>query len=192
MQLFHVRLIARPEQCVECFVNIRSDYWKQFANECVLTIPVPKCLLTHLPSVKKLLEVELQVSNLDNSLTFYQELIGYQVLERDEKTAKLTTDGGVPQLLLKEEKSFVVRPSRTTGLFHFAIVVPTRQDLAISLIHLLETGYPIQGASDHQYSEAVYLSDPDNNGIEIYVERSKSLVKRRKWRLCRKDRSIRC
>jgi catechol 2,3-dioxygenase len=115
--------------------------------------------------------VELQVSDLDQSLTFYQELIGFQVLERDEKTAKLTTDGSVPQLLLKEEESFVERPFRSTGLYHFAIVVPTRQDLALSLIHLLESEYPVQGASDHQYSEAVYLADPDNNGIEIYVDR---------------------
>ncbi len=115
--------------------------------------------------------VQLQVSNLEHSLKFYQEMIGFKVLERDEKTAKLTADGVVPQLLLKEEESFVKRPSRTTGLFHFAIVVPTRQDLALSLLHLVEDGYPIQGASDHQYSEAIYLADPDNNGIEIYVDR---------------------
>ncbi|WP_051556306.1 VOC family protein [Alkalihalobacterium bogoriense] len=115
--------------------------------------------------------VELQVSDLDRSLTFYQELIGFQVLERDEKTAKLTTDGMVPHLLLKEEESFVERPLKSTGLYHFAIVVPTREDLALSIVHLLEAGYPIQGASDHQYSEAVYLADPDSNGIEIYVDR---------------------
>jgi len=115
--------------------------------------------------------VELQVSDLDRSLTFYEELIGFQVLERDEKTAKLTTDGSVPQLLLIEEESFVERPFKSTGLYHFAIVVPTRQDLALSLKHLVESGYPIQGASDHQYSEAVYLADLDRNGIEIYVDR---------------------
>lgn len=118
--------------------------------------------------------LELQVSDLEHSLTFYQELIGFQVLERDEKTAKLTTDGSVPQLLLKEEESFVERPSRTTGLYHFAILVPTRQDLALVLAHLAEAGYPLQGASDHQYSEALYLADPDNNGIEIYADRDSS------------------
>ncbi|UHA60131.1 VOC family protein [Metabacillus litoralis] len=118
--------------------------------------------------------VELQVSNLDRSLTFYEELIGFQLLEQDEKTATLTTNGLVPQLILKEEESFVERPPGTTGLYHFAIVVPTRKDLALSTKHLLESGYPIQGASDHQYSEAVYLADPDNNGIEIYVDRDSS------------------
>ncbi|MBS3681288.1 VOC family protein [Ornithinibacillus massiliensis] len=115
--------------------------------------------------------VELQVSDIDRSISFYQELIGFQVLEREEKTAILTTDGSVPQLVLKEEESFVERPYRSTGLYHFAIVVPTREDLALSLVHLLEAGYPVQGASDHQYSEAVYLADPDHNGIEIYVDR---------------------
>jgi len=115
--------------------------------------------------------VELQVSDLDLSLTFYQEFIGFQLLERDEKTAKLTADGIVPLLALKEEDSYVERPLRSTGLYHFAIVVPTRQDLALSLMHLAESGYPLQGASDHQYSEAVYLTDTDNNGIEIYVDR---------------------
>jgi len=118
--------------------------------------------------------VELQVSNIDRSLAFYEELIGFQLLERDEKTAKLTTDGLVPQLVLKEEESFVERPPGTTGLYHFAIVVPTRKDLALSTKHLVESGYPIQGASDHQYSEAVYLADPDNSGIEIYVDRDSS------------------
>ncbi|MBP3953608.1 VOC family protein [Bacillus suaedae] len=115
--------------------------------------------------------VELQVSNLEQSLTFYQELIGFRVLEKGENTAKLTTDGVVPQLLLREEEDFVERPFRSTGLYHFAIVVPTRQDLALSLMNLVKSGYPLQGASDHQYSEAVYLADPDNNGIELYVDR---------------------
>lgn len=115
--------------------------------------------------------VELHVSNLDQSLTFYQELIGFDVLERDETEAKLTTDGIVPQLILKEDESFVERPLGTTGLYHVAILVPTREDLALTLVHLLESGYPMQGASDHQYSEALYLADPDNNGIEIYADR---------------------
>lgn len=116
--------------------------------------------------------VELQVSNIEQSLTFYKELIGFQVLERDENTVKLTTDGTTLQLLLREEESFVERPLRSTGLYHFAIVVPTRQDLALSLMHLIEADFPVQGASDHQYSEAIYLADPDNNGIEIYVDRN--------------------
>ncbi|QOY38716.2 VOC family protein [Anaerobacillus isosaccharinicus] len=116
--------------------------------------------------------VELQVSDIERSLTFYQELIGFRVLERDEKTATLSADGNVPQLVLIEDETFIERPLRTTGLYHFAILVPTRQDLALSLVHLAESGYPLQGTSDHQYSEALYLADPDNNGIEIYADRN--------------------
>ncbi|PZD94723.1 glyoxalase [Paenibacillus sambharensis] len=116
--------------------------------------------------------VELQVSDLARSLIFYEELIGFTVIEKDERTATLTADGVVPQLILREEESYVPRPVRTTGLYHFAILVPTRQDLALSLVHLADSGYPLQGASDHQYSEALYLSDPDDNGIEIYTDRN--------------------
>ncbi|MEH7345084.1 VOC family protein [Bacillus sp. JJ1532] len=114
--------------------------------------------------------VELSVSDLDNSLRFYQEIIGFKLLERNERTAELTTDGTTPILTLIEENSFVERPFRTTGLFHFAILVPNREELALVLKYLIESEYPLQGVSDHQYSEAIYLADPDNNGIEIYVD----------------------
>jgi catechol 2,3-dioxygenase len=119
--------------------------------------------------------VELTVSDLDQSLRFYQEIIGLKLLERNDRTAKLTTDGTTPILTLMEENSFVERPFGTTGLFHFAILVPNREELAFVLKHLIEAEYPLQGVSDHQYSEAIYLADPDNNGIEIYVDRDPAL-----------------
>jgi catechol 2,3-dioxygenase len=119
--------------------------------------------------------VQLTVSDLDQSLRFYQEIIGFKLLERNERTAKLTTDGTTTILALMEENSFVERPFGTTGLFHFAILVPNREELALVLNYLLESEYPLQGVSDHQYSEAIYLADPDNNGIEIYVDRNPTL-----------------
>ena len=119
--------------------------------------------------------VELQVSNLDNSLKFYQEIIGLKLLEMNGNTAKLTSDGETPILTLMEESSFIERPMRTTGLFHFAILVPNREELAMLLQHLIDSNYPLQGVSDHQYSEAIYLADPDQNGIEIYVDRNPNL-----------------
>lgn len=119
--------------------------------------------------------VELQVSNLDNSLRFYQKIIGLKLLEKNGNTAKLTADGDTPLLTLIEESSFVERPMRTTGLFHFAILVPNREELALMLQHLIDSEYPLQGVSDHQYSEAIYLADPDLNGIEIYVDRDPDL-----------------
>ncbi|MEH7381844.1 VOC family protein [Bacillus sp. JJ1533] len=119
--------------------------------------------------------VEMQVSDLDNSLQFYQEIIGFKLLKKNGNSAKLTTDGTTPILTLIEESSFVERPFGTTGLFHFAILVPNREDLALILKHLIDIQYPIQGVSDHQYSEAIYLADPDQNGIEIYVDRDPNL-----------------
>jgi catechol 2,3-dioxygenase len=115
--------------------------------------------------------VHLIVSNLDRSLRFYQNLIGFQILNKEENKATLTTDGVTPLLVLEERKDAILKPARTTGLYHFAILVPNRASLARSLLHLLQSGYPLQGASDHQFSEAIYLADPDGNGIEIYADR---------------------
>lgn len=116
--------------------------------------------------------VELQVSDLDKSVEFYTDLIGFSILEKGGNTAELTADGISPHLVLTQDDTFVERSPRTTGLYHLAILVPTRQDLALSFVHLIETEYPVQGASDHQYSEALYLADPDGNGIEIYTDRN--------------------
>jgi catechol 2,3-dioxygenase len=113
----------------------------------------------------------LIVSNLERSLRFYQNLIGFHILNKEKNKATLTTDGVTPLLVLEERKDAILKPSRTTGLYHFAILVPNRASLARSLLHLLQSGYPLQGASDHQFSEAIYLADPDHNGIEIYADR---------------------
>lgn len=115
--------------------------------------------------------LELQVSDIAKSLAFYQKFLGFALLEREGNTARLTTDGATPQLVLTEEEAFVPRPNRTTGLYHFAVLLPTRQDLASWLMHAAQSGYRLQGASDHQYSEALYLADPDGNGIEVYADR---------------------
>jgi catechol 2,3-dioxygenase len=117
--------------------------------------------------------VHLIVSNLERSTQFYREMIGFQILSKEENIVTLTADGVTPLLVLEERKDAVRKPRGTTGLYHFAILVPDRASLARSLVHLLQKGYPLQGASDHQFSEAVYLADPDGNGIEIYADRPK-------------------
>lgn len=122
--------------------------------------------------------VELKVSNLTRSVDFYKNLIGFEVLKVEDNTATLTAGGETPLLYLEEDKEAVVRPDGATGLFHFAILVPTRTDLALSVKRLVDFNYLIQGASDHQYSEAIYLSDPDGNGIEIYTDRKPNLWKK--------------
>ncbi len=117
--------------------------------------------------------VALTVSDLARSLTFYQDVLGFELLQKDTEQAVLGA-AGTPLILLHELPNALPAPTNVTGLtglYHFAILVPTRADLARSLLHMVESGYPLGGASDHLVSEALYLSDPDNNGIEIYRDR---------------------
>ena len=114
--------------------------------------------------------VALTVADLARSLRFYQDVLGFAVLSQDADHAVLGA-GGTPLLVLHEQAGAPPAPANATGLYHFAILVPSRGDLARSLLHLAESGYPLGGASDHLVSEALYLSDPDGNGIEIYRDR---------------------
>lgn len=120
-------------------------------------------------------KVHLQVTDLPASLAFYQNVIGFQVLEQTDNKAMLTADGENVLLTIEQPDPVYPKQGRTTGLYHFAILLPSRKDLAKALIHLLEERYPLQGASDHQFSEAIYLADPDGNGIEIYADRLRKL-----------------
>lgn len=115
-------------------------------------------------------EVSIKVKNLENALNFYQHIIGFQVLKKTAEKAILTTDGKTSLLTLEQPEDVISKPDRTAGLYHFAILLPTRADLSVFLRHLLETGYPL-GAADHYVSEALYLNDPDGNGIEVYRDR---------------------
>jgi catechol 2,3-dioxygenase len=115
-------------------------------------------------------EVHLIVSDLGRSVEFYQQIIGFDILTKESNTVILTADGLTPMLVLEEVDDSVEKPLGTTGLYHFAILLPNRQSLANALVHLAESEYPMQGAANHQYSDALYLADPDGNGIEIYVD----------------------
>jgi catechol 2,3-dioxygenase len=115
-------------------------------------------------------DVHLIVSDLDRSVDFYQNMIGFNILKKETNKVTLTADGSTPLLVLEEDADSIQRPNGTTGLFHFAILLPDRTSLARVLIHLTDSGYPLQGASNHQYSDALYLADPEDNGIEIYVD----------------------
>ncbi|WHY78255.1 VOC family protein [Neobacillus sp. WH10] len=118
-------------------------------------------------------EVNIKVKNLDNAVTFYQNIIGFQVLERAESKAVLTTDGKTPLLTLEQPDDVIPKAGNMSGLYHFAILLPSRADLSVFLRHLIQTGYPL-GAADHYVSEALYLNDPDGNGIEVYRDRPSS------------------
>ncbi|MDQ2787531.1 MAG: VOC family protein [Chloroflexota bacterium] len=116
--------------------------------------------------------LSLTVSDLDRSVAFYTEDIGFTVLQRDGATATLGV-ADAPMLLLTERagaKPWPREQASYTGLYHFAILVPTRADLGRWVRHWLTLGLPL-GQGDHLVSEALYLSDPDENGIEIYRDR---------------------
>lgn len=114
--------------------------------------------------------VEIKVSNLQRSLKYYQEVIGFKILATESKKATLTADGKTALLTLVQPDSVEEKTGLTTGLFHFALLLPTRRDLANIITHFHQKGI-YYGASDHDVSEALYLQDPDENGIEIYIDR---------------------
>ena len=115
--------------------------------------------------------VHLTVADVERSLAFYQEALGFQLHRQEEDSANL--GAGQTDLLRLTGQPTARRVSRTTGLYHFAILVPTRLTLAQSLRRILDTRTAVQGFADHGVSEAIYLADPDGNGIEIYRDRSR-------------------
>ncbi|WP_202080873.1 VOC family protein [Caldalkalibacillus salinus] len=117
-------------------------------------------------------DVTVNVEDIERSLSFYQGLIGFKVLQQADREVRLSADGQTPLLTLKQPTDVEPKKPRTTGLYHMAMLLPQRSDLAQVLHHLIDHRYPIEGGSDHLVSEALYLSDPDGNGIELYVDRS--------------------
>ena len=113
--------------------------------------------------------VHLTISSLDDSIRFYQAHLGFVVHRREERTAWLGAGGA--DLLVLSACERAPRARGTTGLYHFAVLVPTRADLARAFMRLVETDTLMQGAADHGVSEALYLADVDGNGIEIYRDR---------------------
>jgi catechol 2,3-dioxygenase len=113
--------------------------------------------------------VALTVADLNSSLRYYQNGLGLKLQRREGKTVFLGA-GDTELLMLREERNGRSVP-KTTGLYHFALLVPTRLDLARIFWHLIQTRTPLSGFSDHSVSEALYLTDPDGHGIEIYRDR---------------------
>jgi catechol 2,3-dioxygenase len=121
--------------------------------------------------------VRLTVSDLDRSREFYERVIGLRATERDDGSLALGVEDNPALVELRADSAAAGLNRRATGLYHLAILLPTRHDLAVALRRLAESRWPLDGASDHLVSEALYLSDPDGNGIEIYRDRS-----REEWR----------
>lgn len=123
--------------------------------------------------------VKLNISSLAQSLRFYTEVVGLKILEQTDLTAVLTADGKTALVLLEQIPDAIIAPERrrTTGLYHYALLLPNRKELGLALKRLVAHRIPI-GQADHLVSEALYISDPDNNGIEIYADRPRSEWKR--------------
>lgn len=112
----------------------------------------------------------LTVADLDATARFYQDVLGFRVAARDHGRTFLSASGETPvHLILTGNPE--ARRRRAAGLYHLAVLLPARQDLARALRHLIDAGAPIEGASDHGVSEALYLHDVEGNGIEIYADR---------------------
>jgi catechol 2,3-dioxygenase len=115
--------------------------------------------------------VRLRVADSDRAQSFYERAIGLRTLDRNGDGVVLGAEGGPAAVALAADPDAPPRPPGTTGLFHLAILVPSRVDLARALRRVVEAGWRFTGASDHLVSEALYLNDPEGNGIEIYRDR---------------------
>jgi catechol 2,3-dioxygenase len=120
--------------------------------------------------------VHLKVADLDSALAFYCGVLGFELMQRYGAQAAFISAGGYHHhigLNTWESKGGSRPPRGSTGLFHTAILYPTRADLADALARLANAGYQLSGASDHGVSEALYLDDPDGNGVELYWDKPK-------------------
>ena len=120
--------------------------------------------------------VHLKVADLDRALGFYCDVLGFELMQRMSSGAAFISAGGYHHhigLNTWESKGGRPPPHGTTGLFHTAILYPTRAALADALYRVITAGIPLDGASDHGVSEALYLRDPDENGVELYRDRPK-------------------
>lgn len=122
----------------------------------------------------KIGHVHLKVSDIDRALAFYNGVLGFEVMQRWGGEAAFISAGGYHHhigLNTWQSKGGSPPPPGTTGLFHLAVLYPTRAALATAVKSVIEAGVPLTGASDHGVSEAIYLNDPDGNGVELYWDR---------------------
>ena len=128
------------------------------------------------PAGTRIGHVHLKVADLERSLQFYRDLLGFELQQMVGDSAAFISAGGYHHhigLNTWHSKNAAPAPVRAAGLYHTAIVYPTRKDLALVLKRLIEAKYPLTGASDHGVSEAIYLDDPDKNGVELYWDKPK-------------------
>ena len=129
-----------------------------------------------IPAQTRIGHVHLKVADIEQSLQFYRDLLGFEIMQWYGKNAVFLSAGGYHHhigLNTWYSKGAAPAPVHAAGLFHTAILYPTRKDLAAVVRRLLDANYPLTGASDHSVSEAIYLNDPDQNGVELYWDKPK-------------------
>jgi catechol 2,3-dioxygenase len=127
-----------------------------------------------IPTATRIGHVHLKVSDLDKSLKFYHGLLGFEIKQRFGDQAAFIAAGPYHHhigLNTWNSKGAPKAPKKGVGLFHTAILYPTRKDLAAIVKRLFDHNYPLTGAADHGVSEAIYLDDPDGNGVELYWDK---------------------
>ncbi|WP_151717719.1 VOC family protein [Gemmobacter serpentinus] len=127
-----------------------------------------------LPAETRIGHVHLKVADIDRGLAFYQGILGFEITQRYGSQAVFLSAGGYHHhiaLNTWESKGGKPPAPGTTGLYHTAILFPDRKSLGSALKRIVNAGYPLEGASDHGVSEAIYLRDPDGNGVELYRDR---------------------
>jgi catechol 2,3-dioxygenase len=120
--------------------------------------------------------VHLKVADLQRALDFYVGILGFEIMQWYGESAVFISAGGYHHhigLNTWHSKDAAPAPMKAAGLYHLAIVYPERKDLAMALKQLITANYPLSGAADHGVSEALYLNDPDGNGVELYWDRPK-------------------
>ena len=129
-----------------------------------------------IPAQTQIGHVHLKVGNIERSLKFYVDLLGFSIMQRYGDSAVFISAGGYHHhigLNTWHSKNAAPAPINYAGLYHIAILYPTRKELAIGVKRLIDAKYPLIGAADHGVSEAVYLNDPDRNGVELYWDKPK-------------------
>jgi len=129
-----------------------------------------------IPAETKIGHVHLKVADLERALSFYRDLLGFEEIQRYGKDAAFISAGGYHHhigLNTWYSKDAPRAPKHSPGLYHTAILYPSRKDLATVLQRLIDAKYPLTGFSDHGVSEAIYLDDPDGNGVELYWDKPK-------------------
>ena len=128
------------------------------------------------PDNTRIGHIHLKVSDLDKALLFYRGLLGFEIMQRFGSSAVFISAGGYHHhigLNTWHSKNASPAPVNSCGLYHTAILYPTRKDLAVVFKRLADAKYPLSGSADHGVSEALYLNDPDGNGVELYWDKPK-------------------